>query len=52
MRTSTLLHLLSLGALCNACSHDNHDDREWTKEELAELEAKWGYEVCHPLPNL
>ncbi|CAM1502868.1 Fc.00g076440.m01.CDS01 [Cosmosporella sp. VM-42] len=44
MRTSTLLYLLSLGALSHACSHEGHDDKEWTKEELAELEAKWGYE--------
>lgn len=40
-----LLNLLSLAGLAAACAHD-HDDKEWTKEELDELEAKWGYEVC------
>ena len=40
-----LLNLLSLAGLAAACAHE-HDDKEWTKEELDELEAKWGYEVC------
>lgn len=45
MKTSTILfRLLMLGALSSACNH-HHEDKEWTKEELAELEAKWGFEV-------
>lgn len=40
-----LLNVLALAGLATACSHD-HDDKEWTKEELDELEQKWGYEVC------
>ncbi|KAK4073433.1 uncharacterized protein Triagg1_5259 [Trichoderma aggressivum f. europaeum] len=47
-------------ALSAGCSHEKHDEREWTKEELAELEAKWGFDgrmvvywvwiVCAPGP--
>lgn len=51
MKTSSLLHLLTLGGLASACGHDHHDDKEWTKEELADLEAKWGYEVCDILAS-
>lgn len=43
-----LLNLLSLAGLAVACAHDQ-DEKEWTKEELDELEAKWGYEVCESL---
>ncbi|RMJ12795.1 hypothetical protein BHE90_013213 [Fusarium euwallaceae] len=43
MKSSALLNLLALTGLASACAHD-HDDKEWTKEELDELEAKWGYE--------
>ncbi|KAG5989361.1 hypothetical protein E4U54_004353 [Claviceps lovelessii] len=36
--------LLALASPGSACG-DGHDDvKEWTKEELAELEAKWGFE--------
>ncbi|KAJ3511725.1 hypothetical protein NM208_g15398 [Fusarium decemcellulare] len=49
MKSSALLNLLALAGLATACAHD-HDDKEWTKEELDELEAKWGYEVCLMLP--
>jgi agmatinase len=38
-----LFSLLSLAGLAAACAHE-HDDKQWTKEELDELEAKWGYE--------
>jgi hypothetical protein len=38
-----LLNLLSLAGLAAACAHE-HDDKQWTREELDELEAKWGYE--------
>lgn len=51
MRTSSLLRLLALSGLSNACGHDHHDEKEWTKEELADLEAKWGFEVGHPKLN-
>jgi hypothetical protein len=43
-----LLNLLTMAGLATACAHD-HDDKEWTKEELDELEQKWGYEVCSGL---
>lgn len=39
------MNLLAMAGLATACAHD-HDDKEWTKEELQELEDKWGYEVC------
>lgn len=51
MRASSLLRLLALSGLSNACGHDHHDEKEWTKEELADLEAKWGFEV-RPPPKL
>ncbi|KAI7770240.1 hypothetical protein LZL87_002611 [Fusarium oxysporum] len=38
-----LLNVLALTGLATACAHD-HDDKEWTKDELDELEQKWGYE--------
>lgn len=44
MKSTTLLQLLMLGGLTTACNHQ-HDDKEWTKEQLDELEAKWGFEV-------
>lgn len=41
-----VLNGLLLGsALCDACGQDDVDNREWSREELAELEAKWGFEV-------
>jgi len=44
MRPLTLLGSLLLSGVCLACG--GHDDgKEWTKEELDELEAKWGYEM-------
>ncbi|KAM6514101.1 hypothetical protein FALCPG4_015264 [Fusarium falciforme] len=43
MKSAIVLRLLALGGLTAACSH-HHDDKEWTKEELDELEAKWGFE--------
>lgn len=48
MKTYSLLGALLFAGLCAGCGGDNHDDKEWTKEELAELEAKWGFEVCEP----
>lgn len=39
-----------LASLAAACGSHNHDDgHEWTAEELAELERKWGMEVSKPL---
>lgn len=49
MKSATLLQLLTLGGLTTACNHQ-HDDKEWTKEQLDELEAKWGFEVRWPTP--
>ncbi|KAL6786804.1 arginase family domain-containing protein [Trichoderma sp. SZMC 28012] len=42
MKTAVFLSWLFWGSLSAGCGHDKHDEREWTKEELAELEAKWG----------
>lgn len=44
MKTTSLLSFMLYGALATACSHD-HDGKEWTKEELQELEDKWGNDV-------
>ncbi len=44
MRASVLASLALYAGLSLACGgHD--DDRQWTKEELQELEDKWGYDV-------
>lgn len=44
MKFVSLLHLLAFVGAGYACG--GHDDgKEWSKEELAELEAKWGHEV-------
>ena len=49
MRAAVLASLVLCAGLSLACAgHD--DDRQWTKEELQELEDKWGYDVrCSPL---
>lgn len=44
MKASTLLAVSLWCGLSGACG-DNHDDKEWSKEELQELEHKWGFEV-------
>lgn len=44
MRGAVLL-TAALASLAAACGSHNHDDHEWTAEELAELERKWGMEV-------
>jgi hypothetical protein len=31
--------------LATACQDDHDDGKVWTKEELEELENKWGFEV-------
>lgn len=45
MKTAVFLSWLFWASLSAGCSHEKHDEREWTKEELAELEAKWGTDV-------
>lgn len=40
-----LLVAFAFASLAAACGSHGHDDREWTAEELAELEFKWGMEV-------
>ncbi|OJJ52105.1 hypothetical protein ASPSYDRAFT_214807 [Aspergillus sydowii CBS 593.65] len=42
MKSATLLQFLALVACTAGCNH--HGDKEWTKEELDQLDAKWGYE--------
>ncbi|RNJ55684.1 hypothetical protein D7B24_008306 [Verticillium nonalfalfae] len=42
--TSICLWLLS-ASLSTACAHDHDDAKVWSKEELEELERKWGFEV-------
>ena len=37
--------LPAIAGLVSGCAHDHHSDREFTPEELAELERKWGMEV-------
>ena len=37
--------LPAIAGLVSGCAHDHHNDREFTPEELAELERKWGMEV-------
>lgn len=42
--------LISLAFACHstvvqACGGHKHEQREWTQEELDELERKWGTEV-------
>ncbi|KAL7934481.1 arginase family domain-containing protein [Trichoderma chlorosporum] len=44
MKTAVLFSWLFWSTLSTGCNHDKHDEREWTKEELAELEAKWGFD--------
>lgn len=40
---------LVFASLAAACGNHGHDDHEWTAEELAELEFKWGMEVSLPI---
>lgn len=40
-----LLALSHRGLACGSHGDNNENSREWTREELAELEAKWGFEV-------
>ncbi|KAH8130794.1 agmatinase [Trichoderma asperellum] len=42
MKSAVLLSWLFWGSMSAGCGHDKHGGREWTKEELAELEAEWG----------
>lgn len=37
--------LATAGAAVACAGGKHHDDHEWTKEELDELERKWGMEV-------
>ncbi|KAJ4069278.1 hypothetical protein NW753_000157 [Fusarium oxysporum] len=43
MKVNHLLPVLPLAGLTFGCNH-HHDDKKWTAEELAELEAKWGFD--------
>lgn len=46
MRPPAFASLLLGAGLSAACGgHGSHNGKEWTKEELRELEVKWGDEV-------
>lgn len=45
MKWSSIASGVLLAGMVSACGHHHHDDKEWTKEELEELERKWGHEV-------
>lgn len=47
MKSAAFLSLLLCSGLSAACGGHEHDDKEWSKEELAELEEKWGHEVSY-----
>lgn len=50
MRPRDIFSGLLLAALTTACGHEHDEDgKEWTEDELAELEARWGYEVRNSL---
>ena len=52
MKSAALMSLLLWSGLSAACGgHGDHDGKEWTKEELAELEAKWGFDVSATLED-
>ncbi|KNB01270.1 hypothetical protein FOXG_04547 [Fusarium oxysporum f. sp. lycopersici 4287] len=42
-RARGFLRVLPLAGLTIGCNH-HHDDKKWSAEELAELEAKWGFD--------
>lgn len=50
MRLSSLLLCCSSALLAAGCGDHGDDGKEWTKAELDELEAKWGFEVSWPRP--
>lgn len=45
MRGTRALLTAALAWRAAACGNHGHDGHEWTAEELAELEHKWGMEV-------
>lgn len=45
MRGVQFLTAAVLASLAGACGNHGDDGHEWTAEELAELEHKWGMEV-------
>lgn len=45
MKSAVLLSWFFWGGMSAGRGHDKHGGWEWTKEELAELEAKWGTDV-------
>jgi agmatinase len=45
MKSASLLSLLLCAGLSAACGGHDDDDKVWTKEELHELEMKWGTDV-------
>jgi agmatinase len=50
MKFVSLIHLLAFIGSGQACG-GHGEEKEWSSEELAELEAKWGHEVCYKPPN-
>ena len=45
MKSTSLVSLLLCAGLSAACGGHHDDDKVWTKEELHELEMKWGTDV-------
>jgi thioesterase domain-containing protein len=45
MKSYRVLTLILLGATSFACTGHSNEAEGWTKEDLAELEAKWGQNV-------
>lgn len=46
---------LALGcgsALVQACGGHSHEVREWSQDELDDLERKWGHEVSKAMPSI
>lgn len=48
MRALRAALVLACASVAAGCGGHGHDDHEWTAEELAELEYKWGMEVSFP----
>jgi hypothetical protein len=50
MKVFTAAVLSAIAGVVSGCAHDHSNGRDFTPEELAELERKWGMEVIIPPP--